>query len=199
MSRVTVLLQHKGHWDKTGQYVDFCADAIVINSDCTFDDLESIISKQLRIDCIINQIEIKYKVNATCPALEIHNDMGVNVYVELKKDKDFGKYPLCITVTEKSFDEAVNANSLIILPRCTKSTDALLIEDDDAVKLISDDECFDDYDETVGIITDPMHEVIVEGQVFEDKRTIVTAMKHYALSKKFQFKVKRSDSKWYDF
>ncbi|XP_070030039.1 uncharacterized protein [Nicotiana sylvestris] len=47
------------------------------------------------------------------------------------------------------------------------------------------------------IITEGTQSVIEEGQVYQDKQTIATAMKHYSIMHKFQFRVKRSNHRSY--
>ncbi|XP_047257431.1 uncharacterized protein LOC124889540 [Capsicum annuum] len=47
------------------------------------------------------------------------------------------------------------------------------------------------------IIKDPLHRDVEEGQLYWDKNTISSVMKHYAIREKFQFKMKRSSSSRY--
>ncbi|XP_070011092.1 uncharacterized protein [Nicotiana sylvestris] len=47
------------------------------------------------------------------------------------------------------------------------------------------------------IITDSTPSSIKVGQVYQDKETIATAMKHYSVMHKFQFRVKRSSARIY--
>ncbi|XP_009604023.1 uncharacterized protein [Nicotiana tomentosiformis] len=47
------------------------------------------------------------------------------------------------------------------------------------------------------IITEHTPNVIEVGQVYQDKQTIVSAMKHYSVMNKFQFRVKRSSKRSY--
>ncbi|XP_075077962.1 uncharacterized protein LOC142164251 [Nicotiana tabacum] len=47
------------------------------------------------------------------------------------------------------------------------------------------------------IITEGTQSVIEEGQVYQDKQTIATAMKHYSIMHKYQFRVKRSSHRSY--
>jgi len=48
------------------------------------------------------------------------------------------------------------------------------------------------------IITEGTQSVIEEGQVYQDKQTIATAMKHYSVMHKYQFRVKRSSHRRYE-
>ncbi|XP_075076427.1 uncharacterized protein LOC142163074 [Nicotiana tabacum] len=47
------------------------------------------------------------------------------------------------------------------------------------------------------IITEGTQSVIEEGQVYQDKQTIATVMKHYSVMHKYQFRVKRSSHRSY--
>ncbi|KAM3234161.1 hypothetical protein P3L10_019520 [Capsicum annuum] len=49
-------------------------------------------------------------------------------------------------------------------------------------------------EQTESIIKDPLHKYVEEGQLYWNKNTISSVMKHYAIRERFQFKVKRSSS-----
>ncbi|OIT37770.1 hypothetical protein A4A49_58849, partial [Nicotiana attenuata] len=102
MAHLTVLLHHSGKWNDEGNYIDFSIEGILIKEYASFNDLVASISNQPGIDLSSKTIKILYKVEGNCTPMEIHNDMGYRVYVELKKEnREFGMYPLCITTTEK--------------------------------------------------------------------------------------------------
>ncbi|OIT19944.1 hypothetical protein A4A49_64419, partial [Nicotiana attenuata] len=111
MASLTVLLRHSGKWNSESNYVDFSIEGILIKEYASYDDVVASISKQLNIDLSSKTIKIQYKVEGNCTPMEIHNDMGFRVYVELKKEnREFGMYPLCITTIDK---EVVAGGSLI--------------------------------------------------------------------------------------
>ncbi|OIT07327.1 hypothetical protein A4A49_63036, partial [Nicotiana attenuata] len=102
MASLIVLLRHSGKWNDEGNYIDFATEGILIKEYASFNDLVASISNQLGIDLSSKTIKIQYKVEGNCTPMEIHNDMGYRVYVELKKEnREFGMYPLCITTIEK--------------------------------------------------------------------------------------------------
>ncbi|OIT33168.1 hypothetical protein A4A49_59571, partial [Nicotiana attenuata] len=102
MASLTVLLRHSGKWNDEGNYIDFAIEGILIKEYASFNDLVASISNQLGIDLSSKTIKIQYKVEGNCTPMEIHNDMGYRVYVELKKEnREFGMYPLCVTTVEK--------------------------------------------------------------------------------------------------
>ncbi|OIT32698.1 hypothetical protein A4A49_60457, partial [Nicotiana attenuata] len=108
MASLTVLLRHSGKWNDEGNYVDFSIEGILIKEYASYNDLVASISNQLGID--LSTKSIQYKVEGNSTPMEIHNDMGYRVYVELKKEnREFRMYPLCITTIEK---ELVSCGSL---------------------------------------------------------------------------------------
>ncbi|OIT37510.1 hypothetical protein A4A49_56103, partial [Nicotiana attenuata] len=111
MACLTVLLRHSGKWNSERNYVDYSIEGILIKEYAPYNDLVASISNQLDIDLSSKSIKIEYKVEGNCTPMEIHNDMGYRVYVELKKvNREFGIYPLCITTIDK---EVVAGGSLI--------------------------------------------------------------------------------------
>ncbi|OIT36089.1 hypothetical protein A4A49_58980, partial [Nicotiana attenuata] len=111
MASLTVLLRHSGKWKDKSNYVDFSIEGILIKEYASYNDLVASISNQLGIDLSTKSIEIQYKLEGNSTPMEIRNDMGYRVYVELKKEnREFGMYPLCITTIEK---ELVSGGSLI--------------------------------------------------------------------------------------
>ncbi|OIT36103.1 hypothetical protein A4A49_55876, partial [Nicotiana attenuata] len=121
MASLTVLLRHSEKWNSESNYVDYSIEGIPIKEYASYNDVVASISKQLEIDLSSKTIKIPYKVEGNCTPMEIHNDMGFRVYVELKKEnREFGityaqgtcnlSYPLYITTVDK---EVVAGGSLI--------------------------------------------------------------------------------------
>ncbi|OIT28945.1 hypothetical protein A4A49_64436, partial [Nicotiana attenuata] len=111
MASLTVLLRHSGKWNDESNYEDFSIEGILIKEYASYNDLVASTSNQPGIDLSTKSIKIQYKVEGNSTPMEIHNDMGYRVYVELKKEnREFGMYRLCITTIEK---ELVSGGSLI--------------------------------------------------------------------------------------
>ncbi|OIT20981.1 hypothetical protein A4A49_65069, partial [Nicotiana attenuata] len=111
MASLTELLRHSGKWNDESNYVDYSIEGILIKEYASYNDLVASISNQLGIDLSSKSNKIQYKVEGNSTPIEIHNDMGYSVCVELKKkNREFGMYPLCITMIEK---ELVSDRSLI--------------------------------------------------------------------------------------
>ncbi|XP_070008238.1 uncharacterized protein [Nicotiana sylvestris] len=165
MASLTVLLRHSGKWNDEGNYIDFSIEGILIKEYASFNDLVGSISNQLGIDLSTNTIKIQYNVEGNRTPMEIHNDMGYRVYVELKKEnKEFGMYPLCITTMEKE----------------------LISGDGEAIGVF---ELHKDL-----IISKTNQKEVMAGQVYKDKATLKEVMENYAIAQRFQFRVDRSNA-----
>ncbi|XP_009801347.2 uncharacterized protein [Nicotiana sylvestris] len=164
MASLTVLLRHSGKWNDEGNYIDFSIEGIPIKEYASFNDLIASISNQLGIDLSSKTIKIQYKVEENCTPMEIHNDMGYRVYVELKKEnREFGMYPLCITTIEKD-----------------------LISGGEAIGVF---ELHKDL-----IISKTDQKEVMTGQVYKDKATLKEVMENYAIAQRFQLRIDRSNA-----
>lgn len=64
-----------------------------------YKDLAYEVAYQIGVDLRYNRLKLKYKIEGSIAPLEIHNDMGMRVYVSLNKEaREFAKYPICVTV-----------------------------------------------------------------------------------------------------
>ena len=112
MSTILSLLRHSGTWNNENCYVNFKIDAVAFREYSMYIDLLQAVATQLNRDMQLKNIYIKYIVEGNDTPMEIHNDMSVRVYVELKKEnKQLAMYPLCITTTDKSVDTCVSGES----------------------------------------------------------------------------------------
>ena len=99
MGSISFLVMHSGRWNNENCYVDYNTEAIVLKEYATFRELMDLVSKQICVDLSFNIVKLKYKIEGSTAPLEIHNDMGVRVYVSLKKDnKELSKYFICVSV-----------------------------------------------------------------------------------------------------
>ncbi|XP_070018212.1 uncharacterized protein [Nicotiana sylvestris] len=185
MSKIAIMLQLNGNWDNYGRFRDFEVDVIVVDENASYSILISTIAEQLFIDTSEKIVEIKYMVNDNCPLMEIRNDMGVRVYMETKKEnKNLGSYPLCISVRDFNMELAITNDNT---SACSSGSLKLLD--------MPSSPAIEDYQSE--IITESTQTVIEEGQVYQDKQTVVAAMKHFSVMHKFQFRVKRSSHRSY--
>uniref|UniRef100_A0A1U7XAQ1 Uncharacterized protein LOC104236856 n=2 Tax=Nicotiana sylvestris TaxID=4096 RepID=A0A1U7XAQ1_NICSY len=197
MASLTVLLRHSGKWNDEGNYIDFSIEGILIKEYASFNDLVVSISNQLGIDLSSKTIKIQYKVQENCTPMEIHNDMGYRVYVELKKEnREFGMYPLCITTIEK---DLISGGSL-------NQGDTVQIDEGvQRYDFDTDDTLAPDFvnsREAIGvfelhkdlIIPKTNQKEVMAGQVYKDKATLKEVMENYAIAQRFQFRVDRSNA-----
>ena len=71
----------------------------MIKEYASYKDLVDEVAKQIVVDLRYNRLKLKYKIEGSVAPLEIHNDMGMRVYVSLNKEaREFAKYPICVTV-----------------------------------------------------------------------------------------------------
>ena len=101
MDSLAILVMHSGKWDDTNCYVNYTIEGVVFKEQSTFLDFYSTIAKQIGVDMNNKTLKIEYKVEESNKLMVIHNDMGVRVYVMLKKANiDFNKFPICITILD---------------------------------------------------------------------------------------------------
>ncbi|XP_009779822.2 uncharacterized protein [Nicotiana sylvestris] len=197
MASLTVLLRHSGKWNDEGNYIDFSIEGILIKEYASFNDLVASISNQLGIDLSSKSIKIQYKVEGNCTPMEIHNDMGYRVYVELKKEnREFGMYPFCITTIEKELVSggSLNQGDIVKIDEAVQRYDS---DTDDTLALD-----FVNSGEAIGvfelrkdlIISKTNQREVMAGQVYKDKATLKEVMENYAISQRFQFRVDRSNA-----
>ncbi|KAH0650355.1 hypothetical protein KY284_030267 [Solanum tuberosum] len=135
-------------------------------------NLKVLILAELEIDGVRKDIEIRYIVDGnTCP-LKIRNDMGVKLYLEVRRNEPgIGMYPLCIDTTEKMVGEIHNFD-------CS-SGEIICVEELNATNYITDSNSTD----------------VKTGQLYKDKGTLIAVMAKYKIKNNFNFRVKRSDKK----
>ncbi|XP_075076557.1 uncharacterized protein LOC107811219 [Nicotiana tabacum] len=197
MANLIVLLRHSGKWNDECNYVDFSIEGILIKEYVSFNDLVASISNQLGIDLSSKSIKIQYKVERNCTPMEIHNDMGYRVYVELKKEnKEFRMYPLCITTIEKELVSggSLNQGDIVQIDEAVQRYDS---DTDDTLALD-----FVNSGEAIGvfeldknlIISKTNQREVMAGQMYNDKATLKEVMENYSISQRFQFRVDRSNA-----
>ncbi|XP_075086288.1 uncharacterized protein LOC142168996 [Nicotiana tabacum] len=199
MASLTVLPCHSGKWNSESSYVDYSIEGILIKEYTSYNNLVASISKQLDIDLYSKSIKIEYKVDGNCTPMEIHNDMGYKVYVELKKvNREFEMYPLCITTIDK---EVVAGGTSIqgdlvqieeANQRCNFDTDDTL-----AIESVNSGEPIEVFElDTDLIISKTNQREVMVGQVYKDKATLKQVMEHYAISESYTLLCMSEDCEW---
>ncbi|XP_060188575.1 uncharacterized protein LOC132617559 isoform X4 [Lycium barbarum] len=158
------------------------------------------IATQLKLDTSRTEIYIKYMMEGSNMPMEIHNDMGVRVYVDLKKEnKQLAMYPLCITCNDKRLDNCVSDESCIqgeiLQLGYTSQFDSMKTVgcvDFASSSYIKDVAIFEK--DTNLIIEDKNQKEVVVDQVYKDKNTLKVVMANYAISHRFNFRTERSNA-----
>ncbi|XP_060200439.1 uncharacterized protein LOC132628691 [Lycium barbarum] len=129
--------------------------------------------------------------------LEIHNDMSVRVYVELKKDSwQFGMYPLCITTTDNVSEYIMSSESVVEgeIPQIEYNHQLQIMNTDDSIALVASTSgqpivLYNDF-----IISNRNQKEIMVNQVYSDKDTLKVVITKYAIDNRFQFRTENSNS-----
>ena len=99
IATICVLIRHSGKWSDENCYVEYNIDGIVLKEYASYSDLVNVISVQLNIDLTKKCMKIKYTIEGDDPPMEIRNDMGVRLYIQLKKmNTQIGVYPLYVSI-----------------------------------------------------------------------------------------------------
>ncbi|KAG5629416.1 hypothetical protein H5410_001133 [Solanum commersonii] len=102
MRSINILIMHSERWNEENCYIDYTIEAIMMKENATFRYLVEEVATQIGVDLRYNCMKLKYKIEGNNTPLKIHNEMGVRVYVSLKKKgKDSTKYLVCVTLFVK--------------------------------------------------------------------------------------------------
>ncbi|XP_060201809.1 uncharacterized protein LOC132630235 [Lycium barbarum] len=199
MSNITAVIRHSGFWNDDNCFVNYSIDAVVFKEYASYDELVDAIAKQVRIDTSIKKITIKYTIDCNSMPMEIHNDMSVRVYVELKKEnRQFGMYPLCITTTDRTSEYSLSGEIVIQGSLAIADTNGIHEMDaNDSIALAasaSSKEIVIFAGENDFIISNRNKKEVMVNQVYNDKETLKAVMTKYAIDNRFQFRTERSNS-----
>ena len=181
---------HSGKWDDTNSYVDYTIEGVVFKEQSTFLEFYTTIATQIGVDLNNKTLKIEYKVEESNKRMVIHNDMGVRVYVMLKKANiDFNKFPICITILDSCDRQISQCKELGVLATVGENDchDMIVVEPEDTnVVFVSID--------TSWVISDESNKHVEVDQVYKDKSILKAVMERYAIKERFQYKTTRSNS-----
>ncbi|KAG5616416.1 hypothetical protein H5410_016240 [Solanum commersonii] len=151
------------------------------------------ISVELDIDVSRKNIEISYIVKGNSCPMKIKNDMGVKLYLEVKKSEPgFAMYPLCIDTNEKIGGDVHNFDGTCGEITCVEVT----TQDTEALAMVESKICDTYYIpelEVTNYIIDSNSIEVKTGQLYKDKATLIDVMAKYKIKNNFNCKVKRFD------
>ncbi|XP_060195187.1 uncharacterized protein LOC132624420 [Lycium barbarum] len=200
MSSITTVIRHSGFWNEQNCFVDYKLDAVVFKDYCSYGDLVETIAIQLGVDISRKTISIKYVVEGDNMPIEIRNNMGVRVYVELKREnRGFEAYPLCVSITDNDLENFMSGESAV-------GDDMFQLEFNDymyAINVVDSNDLdasdcakavvlFQNNDDL--IISNKEHKDVFVDQIYKDKDTLKNVMANYAIRKRFNFRTERSNA-----
>jgi len=131
--------------------------------------------------------------------MKIKNDMGVRLYLEVKKSEPgFAMYPLCIDTTDKIGGEIHSFDGTCGEITCVEGTQ----RDKEALAVVESRICDSYYIpelEVTNYIIDSNSIDVKTCQLYKDKATLIDVMAKYKIKNNFNCKVKRSDRQMYEF
>ncbi|XP_047268041.1 uncharacterized protein LOC124898436 [Capsicum annuum] len=192
-----IMIWHLGKWTEDNKYNDYETEGIVLNEYASHRDLVELIGSQLMIDLRVKTVKIKYSVEGVNKLIEIHNDMGVKVYIQLKKlNNVLAKYPLCVNFSDDEISKDVSAGNLI----GNELMSANDFELDTVTSIDPLQMMIPDYGKPITLqnfIFDTNKKEIVVGQRYKDKATLQAVMHNYSINHRFATKVPRSNASSY--
>ncbi|KAG5601425.1 hypothetical protein H5410_032795 [Solanum commersonii] len=193
---ISILLRHSGIWVSEVKYERYKSDEIVVGQSISFLNLKAAISAELDIDVSRKSIEISYIIEGNLSPMKIKNDMGVNLYLEVKRSEPgFAMYPLCIDTNEKIGGDVHNFDGTCGEITCVEGTTQ--IRKFHVVESRICDSYYIPELEVTNYIIDSSSIEVKTGQLYKDKATLVDVMAKYKIKNNFNCKVKRSDRQRY--
>ena len=102
MGSIPVLVKHSGRWTYEKNFEEYVTDAILLSTSATFVELHDILISHLSVDLTIKRILVEYQITANSGKIEIHNDMGLKVFILQKKlIQDMNCLPLYVSILDK--------------------------------------------------------------------------------------------------
>lgn len=82
---ISILLRHSSVWENDVKYKRYMSDEIVVGDNISFVYLKTAIAVELNVDERKKKLLILYVVEKNSSLITIRNDMGVRLYIEIKK------------------------------------------------------------------------------------------------------------------
>ncbi|XP_055823722.1 uncharacterized protein LOC129892185 [Solanum dulcamara] len=195
MMNVSILLRNSGIWESAVSYTRYKRDGIVIAKSISYVNIKDTIAAELEITEMRKKFEIRYIMEGNSSLLLIRNDMGIRLYIEVKRSKPvISMYPLCIDTSDKINEKIPcfdgSSGEIVCLVGSDKDTQALIIVE----SKLGDSYCIPELKIT-NYITDSNNINVKEKQLYKNKDTLIYVITKYKVEHNFNFKIKRSDVK----
>ena len=215
MDNIPIIVQHSGHWDENNNYKNFKVFGVLLPANCNYIYLVGMICNELKLQPQLTTLIIEYQAKEGYPPFKILDDNNLLFYIELKKrEADFNKYPLSITLQESYMQPSVNSTRSEAtvdnvcdeaqITECLSSSVANDFPDDLNKNTVGD---FMDYAEMVSrqLLTIPTNDLVtttsaevgsneiiedkhksdlIAMQVYKDKETLQIALIFHTITRK---------------
>ncbi|XP_015077475.1 uncharacterized protein LOC107021343 [Solanum pennellii] len=195
MASLAILVTHSGKWDDTNRYIDYTIEGIVFKEQSMFLEFYTTIATQICVDMNNKILKIEYKVEESNKRMVIHNDMGVRVYVMLKKvNIDFNKFSICITILDSCDRQICQCQGLsygemgVLATVAENNSHGMIVAESEETNV-----AFVSLDVT-GVISDESNKHVEVDQVYRDRSILKAVMERYAIEERFQYRTARSNS-----
>ncbi|KAM3263095.1 hypothetical protein P3L10_000089 [Capsicum annuum] len=204
MRSIPVLVKHSDRWTYEKNFEEYVTDAILLSTSATFVELDDVLASHLSVDLTRKYILVEYQITANAGQIEIHNDMGLKVFILQKKlIQDMGCLPLHVSILDKVVGSNLASLSICVAERdinCNNLQTVINTTNEGVLVVCENTQALDffEMDTVEVIISDPHHKHVEDGQVYlTKKKKLKSVMKDYAIREKFQTRSKRSSKKTY--
>ncbi|XP_050229457.1 uncharacterized protein LOC126678608 [Mercurialis annua] len=203
MTTFKILVYYNGEWDEGFRYSNYRIKGILVKDDADFETLKSMICGMLKVNNWETKLEIKYQLEPNQQPLDIEDNESLHFYIEMKRDEArTTNFPLCVTRIQIEDQQLVDINCVPVQNTNEEQAENFVFSNDtfDIVKyaeMICKNSEVEEED-TTSILTDSeivttssVKEIYV-GQIFKDKRILLSCLSFYAIENHFQYKVRKS-------
>ncbi|KAM3305881.1 hypothetical protein P3S67_012750 [Capsicum chacoense] len=201
MGSIPVLVKYSGRWTYKKNFEKYVTDAILLSTSATFAELHDVLASHLSVDLTIKCILVEYQITPNAGQIEIHNDMGLKVFILQKKlIQDMNCLSLYVSILNKVVGRNLASSSICVDERGINYKNLEIVintTNEGALAVCENTEALDvfEMDPVEVIISDPYHKHVEEDQVYLRKRILKSVMKDYSIKEKFQTRSKRSSKK----
>ncbi|KAM3358634.1 hypothetical protein P3S68_021567 [Capsicum galapagoense] len=118
MGSISVLVKHSGRWTYENNFEEYVTDAILLSTLETFVELHDIFASHLSVDLTSKRILVENQITTNAGKIEIHNDMGIKVFILQKKMiQNMNCLLLYVSILEKVVGSNLASSSICVAER----------------------------------------------------------------------------------